>query len=189
VHECTDVLCVDHIDDPTIIALPSALKRSKSVQFNVPSPEGERFYPRKGVDYDEERAEDSPSPERQRKPERRIPTQNKLRKKRRPSDEAVRPRAASASNNNSSSSNRKRRSRSTESHRRHRSASPSSSDETIVLPDRFDREGRKKPERGDDPLADRIQDLLGGQGTMGKLLYRFTGDLLGSSGGGGGKRR
>lgn len=74
---------------------------------------------------------------------------------------------------------------------RHRSASPPSvnSDDTIVMPDRFDRQGRKLPERGDDPLADKIQDILNGQGTVGKFFQRFTGDfLLGGGGGGGGGR-
>ncbi|KAB8346038.1 hypothetical protein FH972_023090 [Carpinus fangiana] len=62
----------------------------------------------------------------------------------------------------------------------HRSASPASdeSDETIVLPDRFDREGRKKRERGDDPLADAIQDMLQGRGSAGQMLHRFAGDLI-----------
>lgn len=57
------------------------------------------------------------------------------------------------------------------------------------MPDRFDRQGRKLPERGDDPLADKIQDILNGQGTVGKFFQRFTGDfLLGGGGGGGGGR-
>lgn len=41
-------------------------------------------------------------------------------------------------------------------------ATESDSDSTIDLPDRFDSEGRPIPQRGDDPLADRIGDLIHG---------------------------
>ena len=57
-------------------------------------------------------------------------------------------------------------------HRRHRShdptsattrkprpVSPAGSEDTVDLPVRFDKDGRKKPER-DDPLADRFEDIL-----------------------------
>ena len=53
------------------------------------------------------------------------------------------------------------------------------SDETEYLPDRFDRDGRKKPERGDDPLADKIEDFLGGKGSAGKLFKNITEGFLG----------
>ncbi|KAH8695968.1 hypothetical protein BGW36DRAFT_179272 [Talaromyces proteolyticus] len=39
-------------------------------------------------------------------------------------------------------------------------ARDSDSESTIELPDRFDTEGRRLPEKGDDPLADRVDDLL-----------------------------
>lgn len=75
--------------------------------------------------------------------------------------------------------------------RRHSSYNPSSgprrpespdsvdSGETVELPPRFDVEGRRMPERGDDPLADRLDDLLNGRGVAGGLLKKLTGDILG----------
>jgi len=153
------------------------------VQFDLPIPELDRYYSRTGDDgrgdagEDETAISDPSSPELQRKPSR---APNKLQKKYR--TDVPRPRSSSMimidDNRNKYSD---------QSSRRHRSASPASSrhsNETIVLPDRFDRHGRKKPERGDDPLVDKIQDLLSGRGTMGKLLQRFTEDLLGGSGNG-----
>lgn len=66
--------------------------------------------------------------------------------------------------------------------RRARSQSAASDDsgETVVLPDRFDRDGRKKPERGDDPVAEKLEEILQGKGRMGRLLQRFT-DLGGGA--------
>lgn len=71
-----------------------------------------------------------------------------------------------------------------------RSPSPAHSDTTIDLPDRFDQYGRRKPERGEDPLAEKIEDLLSGEG-VGKLLDKLTGVFGGGSGGDGdgGRRR
>lgn len=60
--------------------------------------------------------------------------------------------------------------------RRPRASSPASdaSDETVDLPDRFDKQGRKRPTRDVDPLTSRIEGMLAGQGRFGKLLQRFT---------------
>ena len=61
-----------------------------------------------------------------------------------------------------------------------RSGSPDSvsSDSTVDLPARFDDRGRRLPERGEDPLADKIEELLHGRGTAGKLFAKITGDLF-----------
>jgi hypothetical protein len=59
------------------------------------------------------------------------------------------------------------------------------SDVTTDLPPRFDRDGNRKPESTGNELADRIQDLLAGKGTAGKL---FKGLLEGAGGGGSGDR-
>ena len=57
-----------------------------------------------------------------------------------------------------------------------RDTSPSaSSDTTVDLPPRFDKQGRKIPERGDDPLVDRLNDFLGQGGPGGKWLDRIVG--------------
>ncbi|KAF2151171.1 hypothetical protein K461DRAFT_279960 [Myriangium duriaei CBS 260.36] len=53
------------------------------------------------------------------------------------------------------------------------------SESTVDLPPRFDNEGRKMPERGDDPLTDKLNDILAGRGTAGSIFRRLTGDLLG----------
>jgi len=70
--------------------------------------------------------------------------------------------------------------RSWRSHDNTRSDSPSSvsSGETINLPPRFDELGRRK---GDDPLADQLEDILNGRGTAGKLFSRLAGDLFAGS--------
>ena len=78
--------------------------------------------------------------------------------------------------------------------RRHEGPPPESpaSDSTIDLPERFDKHGRKKPETGDDPLADKIDELLSGKGPGGKFFGRLTGlfgDKDGDEGGSGGRRR
>ena len=68
---------------------------------------------------------------------------------------------------------RHRRGRDKNKHDSKRDQSPGDSDSTEDLPDRFDRHGRKIPERGEDPLADKFEDLLGGKGSVGKLLKNF----------------
>lgn len=60
-----------------------------------------------------------------------------------------------------------------------RSPSPAHSDATIDLPERFDERGRKKPERGEDPIADKIEEFLSGKGSTGKLFKSLTDGLLG----------
>lgn len=56
------------------------------------------------------------------------------------------------------------------------------SDDTVDLPDRFDENGNRKPE---DPLAQKINELLAGQGGAGNLFKGLVGGLLGGQGGGG----
>ena len=63
-----------------------------------------------------------------------------------------------------------------------RSPSPAHSDETIDLPTRFDPSGRKIPERGEDPISDKIEDFLSGKGSAGKLFKSLTDGLLGGDG-------
>lgn len=63
-------------------------------------------------------------------------------------------------------------------HEEPRSPSPAHSDETIDLPERFDESGRKKPERGEDPIADKIEEFLSGKGSAGKLFKNLTDGLL-----------
>lgn len=58
-----------------------------------------------------------------------------------------------------------------------RSPSPTLSDATVDLPPRFDQHGRRRPEKGDDPLADALEDMLSGKGPAGKLFNKFTGAL------------
>ena len=70
-----------------------------------------------------------------------------------------------------------------------RSPSPAHSDSTVELPARFDREGRKKPVRGDDPIADKIEDFLSGKGSAGKLFKNLTDGILGGGEKEGGRRR
>lgn len=67
---------------------------------------------------------------------------------------------------------------------RSRSDSPSSisSGETVELPPRFDPNGRPVPQRGEDPLADKLEDFLAGRNSAGKMFQKLTGDLLGSGG-------
>ncbi|KAL9602089.1 MAG: hypothetical protein Q9219_002085 [cf. Caloplaca sp. 3 TL-2023] len=71
-----------------------------------------------------------------------------------------------------------------------RSPSPTYSDATIDLPQRFDERGRKIPEKGEDPLADKIEDLLGGGGGgFGKFMKGFLGGEEDPLGDGGRSRR
>lgn len=50
------------------------------------------------------------------------------------------------------------------------------------LPARFDEKGRKKNEQGDDPLADRFDDILAGKGAAGKVFGNFFDGLFGPDG-------
>ncbi|RMD41613.1 hypothetical protein DV735_g3525, partial [Chaetothyriales sp. CBS 134920] len=52
-------------------------------------------------------------------------------------------------------------------------ASPNDSDSTVDLPPRFDSKGNKKSE-SEDPLVDRIEEILQGKGAAGKLLGNFV---------------
>lgn len=52
------------------------------------------------------------------------------------------------------------------------------SDETEELPPRFDDDGRRKPERGEDPLADKLQDMLAGKVSAGGVFRKLAGDIL-----------
>ena len=61
-----------------------------------------------------------------------------------------------------------------------RSPSPTLSDATVDLPPRFDKHGRRRPEKGDDPLADALEEILSGKGPAGKFFTKFT-DALGLS--------
>ena len=61
-----------------------------------------------------------------------------------------------------------------------RVTSPTDSEATIDLPSRFDEKGRKKQEPGDDPLADKFQDILQGKGPAGKVIGDFIDGLFGS---------
>lgn len=68
-----------------------------------------------------------------------------------------------------------------------RSDSPAQSDSTIDLPERFDRDGRPRPQaKNDDSIADKIEDLLAGKTTPGKLFKGLAANLLGGGSGGGG---
>lgn len=70
-----------------------------------------------------------------------------------------------------------------------RSPSPARSDTTIDLPERFDKYGRRKPERGEDPLADTVEEFLSGKGAAGKLFSRLTGIGVEDENDGSGRRR
>lgn len=74
---------------------------------------------------------------------------------------------------------------------RRRNVSPGSnnSDQTVELPARFDPDGKKMPERGEDPMADKIQDLLGGKGLAGGLFKRLTSEFMGDKKSGGRRKR
>ncbi|KAL8692217.1 MAG: hypothetical protein Q9218_002717 [Villophora microphyllina] len=66
-----------------------------------------------------------------------------------------------------------------------RSPSPAQSDATVDLPERFDAKGRRIPEKGEDPIADTVGELLGGGGGLGKFMKSFLGgedDPLGDGG-------
>ena len=65
--------------------------------------------------------------------------------------------------------------------RGHRPGSPDSdaSDSTVDLPARFDQHGRRVPGRGEDPLADKIEDILSGRGKAGGLFKQIAASLIG----------
>lgn len=63
-----------------------------------------------------------------------------------------------------------------------RVTSPSDSDATVELPPRFDEQGRRKPDPGEDPLADRLEEILAGRGVAGKVFGNFLDGLLGPEG-------
>lgn len=52
----------------------------------------------------------------------------------------------------------------------------------MELPARFDDRGRKKAEKGDDPLADQVDNLLYRKGATGKLFGNFLEGLIGPDG-------
>ena len=56
------------------------------------------------------------------------------------------------------------------------------SDATVDLPPRFDDEGKKKSERGEDPVADRFEDIVSGKGAAGKVFGNFIDGLFGPEG-------
>lgn len=62
-------------------------------------------------------------------------------------------------------------------HTRRRHYSPPSDDsgETVLLPDRFDRQGRQTATRGQEPLVVALEDLLSGRGVAGQLFHRIAG--------------
>jgi hypothetical protein len=60
--------------------------------------------------------------------------------------------------------------------------SPTGSDVTVDLPERFDRRGRKKPERGDDAVADFLDQMLSGKGPGGKYLKKLFAGAGGDEG-------
>jgi hypothetical protein len=61
---------------------------------------------------------------------------------------------------------------------RNATTSPAS-DVTVELPERFDKYGRKKPEPGEDVLADKLEAFLAGKGAARKLFGNFADGLLG----------
>lgn len=61
-------------------------------------------------------------------------------------------------------------------------ASPAPSDATIDLPERFDKYGRKMPEPGEDPLADKLDHILAGKGAAGMLFGDLVDGLFGPEG-------
>jgi len=96
-----------------------------------------------------------------------------------------------AANGNEDRRHRRRRSHDTSSSRREpssrdrpheRVASPADSEATVDLPARFDDKGKKRAAEGDDPLADKVEELLSGKGAAGKVLGNFLDGLFGPDG-------
>lgn len=48
---------------------------------------------------------------------------------------------------------------------------------TITLPDRFDEQGRRMPERGDEPHAGKVHDMPNGRESAGRFFHTFASDL------------
>lgn len=99
--------------------------------------------------------------------------------------------AEDAINGNEKRRHRRRRSRDPSSSQREpssldrpreRVASPADSEATVDIPARFDDKGRKKAAQGDDPLADKFDELLSGKGAAGKVLGNFFDGLFGPDG-------
>jgi hypothetical protein len=63
-----------------------------------------------------------------------------------------------------------------------RPTSPAESDATVELPARFDEKGRKKAEAGEDPIANRIDEIMHGKGAAGKLFGNFVDGIFGPEG-------
>jgi hypothetical protein len=172
----------------------------KSVQFNVPPNEGmsspdaqRKANPRQAdqdMDYSESDGHDDRTRERSElSSDGATETEHKRRRRRRHRnyDEDIDEHERDDHHNNTQHRRRRRhRSRDPSTHRRTGSPDSVNSTETVELPARFDQEGRKVPERGEDPLADKIEDLFSGKGLAGGIFKRLTGDLLGD---GAGKKR
>ncbi len=68
--------------------------------------------------------------------------------------------------------------------------SPTDSEATVDLPDRFDEKGRRKAERGDDAVADMLEDIMSGKGPGGKYFQKiFGGGTDDDNGDSSGRRR
>ena len=65
---------------------------------------------------------------------------------------------------------------------RNQTLSPADSDATVELPSRFDSKGNRKTEKGDDPLADRLDEIIQGKGATGKLFGNFVNGIFGPEG-------
>jgi hypothetical protein len=168
----------------------------KSVQFNVPLSEGmsspdaqRKANPRQAdqdMDYSETDGHDDRIRTRSELSSDGTPeSEHKRRRRRRHRhhDENIDEHERDDSHNNTQHYRRRRhRSSDPSSHRRTGSLDSVNSSETVELPPRFDQEGRKVAERGEDPLADKIEDLLSGKGLAGGIFKRLTGDLLGDGG-------
>jgi len=165
----------------------------KSVQFNVPpsegmsSPDAQRKGNTRQADQDMDYSESDGHDDRIRtrselSSDGTTETEHKRRRRRRHryNDEDIDEHERDGSHNNTQHRRRRRR-RSRDPSTQRRTGSPDSvnSSETVELPPRFDQEGRKVPERGEDPLADKIEDLLSGKGLAGGIFKRLTGDFLG----------
>jgi len=63
---------------------------------------------------------------------------------------------------------------------RNATVSPAS-DDTVDLPERFDEHGRRKPVPGEDPLTDKLEEILSRNGLGRRLFGNFADGLLGGS--------
>lgn len=165
----------------------------KSVQFNVPpsegmsSPDAQMKGNTRQADQDMDYSESDGHDDRIRtrsemSSDGTTETEHKRRRRRRHryEDEDIDEHERDDNHNNTHHRRRRRRgSRDPSTQRRTGSPDSVNSSETVELPPRFDQEGRKVPERGEDPLADKIEDLLSGKGLAGGIFKRLTGDFLG----------